>query len=91
VTIWKSVTAGCRSGQREERTSHEAQPPGVGGMSAVESACLTLLIIMVGWAAISVWTMVGRIQAEDVASALIWGGMFLAASLVGAWCFWRLV
>jgi hypothetical protein len=56
-------------------------------MSAVESACLTLLIIMVGWAAISVWAMVGRIQAEDVASALLWAGMFLAASLVGAWCF----
>jgi hypothetical protein len=63
----------------------------VGGMSAVESACLTLLIIMVGWAAISVWAMVGSIQAEDAASALILAGMFLAASLVGAWCFWRLI
>jgi hypothetical protein len=60
-------------------------------VSTVVSPCLTLLIILVGWAAISVWAIVGSIQAGDVASALVWAGMFLAASLVGAWCFWRLV
>lgn len=60
-------------------------------MSALESACLALLIIMVGGAAISVWAMVGSFQAGDPGSA--WGGaaIFLCASLVGAWCFWRVV
>jgi hypothetical protein len=60
-------------------------------MSAVDSTCVWLLIGAVGLAALSAMAVARSAQEGDVGSAWGWAAIFLGASLVGAWCFWRLV
>jgi hypothetical protein len=54
-------------------------------------AQLSLLVVMVGLAAISGMVMTRSIQDEDAVTAWIWVVVFGATSLVAAWSFWRLV
>jgi hypothetical protein len=54
-------------------------------------AQLSLLVVMVGLAAISGMVMTRSIQEEDAVTAWIWVAVFGATSLVAAWSFWRLV
>jgi hypothetical protein len=52
---------------------------------------VSLLVVMVGLAAISGIVMIRSIQEEDAVTAWIWVAVFGATSLVAAWSFWRLV
>jgi uncharacterized membrane protein HdeD (DUF308 family) len=54
-------------------------------------AQLSLLVVMVGLAAISGMVMARSVQEEDAVAAWIWVVVFGATSLVAAWSFWRLV
>jgi hypothetical protein len=54
-------------------------------------AQLSLLVVMVGLAAISGMVMARSVQEEDAVGAWIWVVVFGATSLVAAWSFWRLV
>ena len=60
-------------------------------MSLADVVRLGLLIIAVGWAAISGRALIGSIDEGDAVSAWGWGAMFTGASLIAAWYFWRLV
>ena len=57
----------------------------------VNAAQLTLLVVMMGLAAISGMVMARSIQEEDAASAWVWVSVFGVSSLIAAWSFWRLV
>jgi hypothetical protein len=57
----------------------------------VDSSPVSLLVAMMGAAAISGWALTKFIEEEDSVSAWTWGTVFGAASLVAAWIFWRVV
>jgi hypothetical protein len=60
-------------------------------MSLVEVMRIGLLIVTVGWAAISGGALIGSIDEGDAVSAWGWGAIFTGASLIAAWYFWRVV
>lgn len=60
-------------------------------MSSTYATSLGLLIAMAWLAAVSVWAIVGSVQAGDVASAWGWAAIFFGVSLLAAWVFWKLV
>lgn len=57
----------------------------------VDASHLGLLVAMSGMAAISGLVLTKCVEEEDSGSAKIWGAVFVAASLVAAWTFGRLV
>jgi hypothetical protein len=60
-------------------------------MIGANTAAAGLLVATIGIAAISGWFMMVSVEEGDAGSAWGWAGLFLVISLVGAWCFWRLV
>jgi hypothetical protein len=56
-----------------------------------EDALVVLLVTMTGIAAISAVVLTTSVKEGDSGSAWIWGVVFLMASVLDAWAFWRLV
>jgi hypothetical protein len=51
----------------------------------------SLIVVLLGVAAISGFVLTECIQGGDVKGAWLWLGLFMAACLGSAWSFWRLV
>jgi uncharacterized membrane protein YgaE (UPF0421/DUF939 family) len=62
-----------------------------GGVRLLFDALVVLLVTMTGIAAISAWVFAMSIKEGDSASAWIWAVVFLVASILDTWAFWRLV
>lgn len=60
-------------------------------MRLLDDALVGLLVAMVGIVAISAAVVVTSVNEGDSASAWIWVAVFLLASIIAAWAFWRLV
>ena len=73
-----------------DREQHSAV--GVGGMSVFANPThASLIVVLLGVAAISGFVLTECIQDGDVKGAWLWLGLFVAACLGSAWSFWRLV
>jgi hypothetical protein len=60
-------------------------------MSFANDSLLAVVVAMAGLALISVVAVSVSIQEGDVGSACGWAVVFLGATFLAAWCFWRLV
>lgn len=60
-------------------------------MRLLDDALVILVVTMTGIAAISAAVVVASINEGDSASAWIWASVFLLASILDTWAFWRLV
>ena len=56
----------------------------------VDIPLLALFVAMSGTVGVSGLVLVVSIQKEDTSAAWIWAGVFVMASLLAAWSFWRL-
>jgi hypothetical protein len=60
-------------------------------VSLLDDVLVGLLVAMTGIAAISVWVLATSVKEGDSGSAWVWAVVFLGASILDAWAFWRLV
>ena len=60
-------------------------------MRPLDDALVVLLVTMTGIAAISAWVLATSVKEGDSSSAWIWALVFLLASILDTWAFWRLV
>lgn len=60
-------------------------------MISAKALLLASLVAMTGIAAISAWIVTEAISEGDAGSAWVWLALFLIASLLDVWAFWRLL
>ena len=60
-------------------------------MSVINAMLVGLLVITIGLAGVSAWVLIASINEMDAGGAWIWVGIFLLASLLAAFDFWRLL
>jgi hypothetical protein len=58
-------------------------------MSYTNTVFVGTLVVMAGIAGISAWVVMVSINDGDAPSAWIWTALFVVASLLAAWSFWR--
>lgn len=60
-------------------------------MSLLDDVLVGLLVAMTGIAAISAWVLALSVNEGDSGSAWVWAVVFLGASILDVWAFWRLI
>jgi hypothetical protein len=60
-------------------------------VSLRDDALVGLLVAMTGIAAISAWVLALSVKEGDSGSAWVWAVVFLGASILDVWAFWRLI
>jgi hypothetical protein len=57
----------------------------------LDDALVGMLVAMTGVAAISAWVLATSVKEGDSGSAWVWAVVFLGASILDVWAFWRLI
>ena len=60
-------------------------------MRLLVDALVVLLVTMTGIVAISAWVLATSVKEGDSRSAWVWASVFVLASILDTWAFWRLV